>query len=119
MQHQFSLICNKSADEVFDTCKQVLFPQNYKITEKSDSAFVFEGGGLSNTKQNPLLGATRIAVTVSNNRLDIHSELNGVAFMRKFVILFPPALCVFLGAVFYFTGKGAESVKPTLLALIP
>lgn len=78
-----------------------------------------KGGGLLNSKQNPILGATKITVSISNETLELNSELNGVVFMCKFILLFPPALEIFLAVTFYLSGMGAEAVKHTLLGIIP
>ena len=71
----------------------------FAIVHCDDARATLTGPGLNSTRQNPLLGATRIDLRVDDNRLDVDAELGGVDSMRRFLTWFPLLLGAGLGAV--------------------
>ena len=88
-------------------------PLNYRLGETTEDTFVFEGDGMIRRGQNPLLGATKIVISISNEILELSCDLGGVVRSNLFFLIFPPALMVFLGILFYFQGMGTQAVIQT------
>jgi hypothetical protein len=87
------------SDQAIDSAKVTLASVGFRIQEKSDELLDCTGPGLRSTRQNPLLGASRIVLRVANGHLTLDAELEGVYFMQRFVRWFPIALGLGLGVV--------------------
>jgi hypothetical protein len=77
----------------------------FHVAARDEQAIEFTGPGLNSTRQNALLGATRIRLEASGGQLAVQAELGGVRWLRRFVLLFPPMLCLGIGVtlVIFFT----------------
>ena len=82
----------------------VLTRNGFAIKQKHDHRIVFTGPGMTSTKQNPLLGASKLDVEVFGKDLKLTAELGGVQRMSRFVRWFPLILCLFLATVFLVVG---------------
>jgi hypothetical protein len=82
----------------------ILANNGFVIVERSNDSVIAIGPGLKSTRQNPLLGATRIQIDLDDNQVVLNAELGGVAYMQKFVMLFPFALGFALSVFFAVTG---------------
>ncbi|MCP4024570.1 MAG: hypothetical protein GY729_22210 [Desulfobacteraceae bacterium] len=119
MNYSVKQNCAIPAQEIFSTCKSILMPLNYRIVEQSDTTLIFEGGGLVSTKQNPMLGATKIAVIRESMTLEVYAQMHGVRFMLYFLLLFPVLLGCILGGIFYVLGIGNIGFTAIALSLAP
>lgn len=86
--------------EAMNASVTTLTNNGFAIRERADDSAVLTGPGLNSTKQNPLLGATRINLKVQDGQLVANAELGGVESMQRFVTRFPILLCVGLGLFF-------------------
>lgn len=102
MRYQKSYQLKKSSEDTIKWFITTLSQQGYKIVEKTKSSCRFEGPGLTSTRQNPLLGATKIFV-YTDNKLNLDCSLGGVRWMNKFFIWFPISLNLLLLIIFSFT----------------
>jgi hypothetical protein len=90
---------------------------NFAIVHCDDASATLTGPGLNSTRENPLLGATRVDLRVAGNRLDVDAELGGVDSMRRFLNWFPLLLGASLGLLFAVVGGsffGAFGGNPDL-----
>jgi hypothetical protein len=78
----------------------MLTSNGFAITERNATSASLTGPGLYATRQNPILGATKIAICVDSQTLKLHAELGGVDRMRWFLTWFPLLLGLGLGLVF-------------------
>lgn len=69
----------------------------FHLEDRTHDRLEATGPGLRSTKQNPLLGVTRIAVHLGHREARASAELGGVDWMRRFVMWFPLSLGVGLG----------------------
>lgn len=60
--------------------------------------------GLNSTRQNPLLGASKIYLALDGHQLRLDAELGGVDSMRRFLMRFPFLLGLGLGLFFGIGG---------------
>ncbi|WP_145419117.1 hypothetical protein [Planctomycetes bacterium K23_9] len=72
----------------------------FRIEHKSDDTATVTGPGLNSSRQNPLLGATKVHLNATDGRLKLDAELGGVDRMVRFVKRFPPMLGLGLGLFF-------------------
>lgn len=102
MEYKTSAQFAGPADRAIERARLCLMTNGFKLYQPSDTQLVATGPGMHSTNQDPILGATRITVTVSSDLVDIEAELGGVRFMQLFVFLFPPALVAVMSFGFMF-----------------
>lgn len=84
-------------EKALDLAKQVLAANGFRFETQSEDSLVAIGPGLRSTRQNPLLGATRIVLKVAQQHLALDADLNGVRTLQGFVRWFPLGLGLILG----------------------
>ena len=90
--------------KILNVALSILANNGFVIVERSNDSAIVTGPGLRSTRQNPLLGATRIQINVEESQVFLNAELGGVDTMQKFVLLFPFALSFTLSAFFAVAG---------------
>lgn len=70
----------------------------FAIVKRDGKSVDLTGPGLNSTRQNPLLGASRIHLELHGHELSLEAELGGVETMRRFLMRFP----FMLGLGLYF-----------------
>jgi hypothetical protein len=76
------------------------------------------------SSRHPLLGASRLRLSFQEGRISVAAELGGVAYLSRFVQIFPivlaAGLCVTLGVIFTlaFDGQQASSARTATLAVL-
>jgi hypothetical protein len=82
----------------------ILANNGFAIVERDDLSADLTGPGLNSTRQNPLLGATKVHLEVRGQQLQVDAELGGVDGMRRFLMRFPFMLGLGLSLVFCLGG---------------
>jgi len=94
----------------------------FRVAARDEQAIEFMGPGLNSTRQNALLGATRIRLEASGGQLAVRAELGGIRWLRRFLLLFPSMLCLGIGVmlivVFSFVKPAALQKLEAALAVI-
>ncbi len=91
-------------DAVLQTALMVLTGQGFAIKDRSALSADLTGPGLNSTRQNPLLGASKIHLEIADQELRLAAELGGVETMHRFLKYFPILLGLGLGVVFAVGG---------------
>ena len=100
-----SVATGHSPDKVIDTALQTLVHCGFEITERERDSAKLVGPGMNSTRQNALLGASRISLFVDNDQtLHLDARLGGVEKMQKFLTMFPFLLGLGLAAFFAIGG---------------
>ena len=92
-------------DDVLKSAVATLTTNGFKITHYDKTCVALVGPGLNSTKQNPILGASKIVLRLNGKQLKAEVELNGVDAMQRFLIWFPLLLGSGLG-IFFGIGGG-------------
>ena len=94
-------------DDTFDSLTKVvrsLTSVGFSVVKQDERRVELRGPGLRSTKQNPLLGATKIELRSTNRSVQMDAELGGVQTMQKFLTWFPPLLGLTLAVLFTLGG---------------
>lgn len=114
---------NATPDDALARAEATLSAVGFRIVDRPRSGLVAEGPGLNSTRQNPLLGATRVELTAGDRTLRAVAEMGGVDRMRKFLLWFPLLLGLGLGLlgllVQLMLGVGVPNAAWMLAALGP
>lgn len=92
-------------DDVLKSAVATLTTNGFEITHYDKTYVSLVGPGLNSTKQNPILGASKIALRLNGKRLEAEVELGGVDAMQRFLMWFPFLLGLGLG-IFFGIGGG-------------
>ena len=102
-----------------ESARSVLANNNFRIESLGHTEIIASGPGMQGTKQNPLLGATRIRISMRSSALDLYAELGGVKNMKRFLYFFPPALALLLSLSFLVSSMPLFAVFIPWLAVSP
>jgi hypothetical protein len=93
-----------TSTDVLQSAVTTLISNGFAMTNRDASSATLTGPGQRSTKQNPILGASRIVLRIDNGILHVDAELGGVDSMRRFVMWFPFLLGLGLGLAFTVVG---------------
>ena len=99
-----SAIMPRPSRETLQAALAILTNNGFTIVNRDERTANLIGPGLNSTKQNSLLGASKIYLTLDGNRLSLEAELGGVESMQRFLNRFPLLLGLGLGLLFCIIG---------------
>jgi hypothetical protein len=99
-----SAVTDAANDDVLKAALLTLTNNGFAIVQRDQNSADLIGPGLTSTRQNPLLGASRIHLSVRGQKLCLNAELGGVDSMRRFLMQFPLVLGLGLGLLFGVLG---------------
>ena len=81
-----------------EALKAAFIANGFQVSASGRGEFVARGPDLRSTDQNPLKGVSEARVRAIGSQMEIHAELGGALWMRRFILLFPPLLGVAVSA---------------------
>ncbi len=81
-----------------------LTQNGFAITHRNTTSVSLTGPGLNSTRQNPLLGASKITLHLTDDTINTHAELGGVDSMQRCLVRYPLLLGLGLGLFFSIVG---------------
>ncbi len=95
----------------------------FKIAARDDAAVSLIGPGLNSTRENPLLGASKVEVQLVDDEVVLEAELGGVDRMRRFLTWFPlilgGVLAIFFAVLFLLlSGPSIQALGGSAIALL-
>jgi len=94
-----------SSEGVLEFAIATLANNGFAITYRDATSATLTGPGLNSTRQNPILGASRITLVRRGSTFYAEAELGGVDTMQRFLMWFPFLLGLGLG-LFFCVGGG-------------
>ena len=95
-----SAVTTKPSQNVLHAAMVILTNNGFSIVHCDDQSADLTGPGLDSTRQNPLLGASKIQLKFRGQQLCLDAELGGVETMRKFLMRFTFLLGLALALLF-------------------
>lgn len=86
--------------DVLADARAMLLAAGFRAAGANPGSATFLSPGLNSTRQNPLLGASRLRVAARGGRLSVDAELGGARRLGRFARFFPPLLCGSLAVLF-------------------
>ncbi|MFN9639114.1 MAG: hypothetical protein ACK56W_03690 [Pirellula sp.] len=99
-----SAIMPRPSEETLQAALAILTNNGFTIVNRNERTASLIGPGLNSTKQNALLGASKICLKLEGNQLGLEAELGGVESMQRFLNRFPLLLGLVLGILFCLIG---------------
>jgi hypothetical protein len=100
MPYSNSVAFNGDPQRLLAAASTILMTNGFAVIQQEGNRIEFVGPGLNSTKQNAILGASKVIVCVENGRLAVEADYGGVDSLRRFMIRFPLLLGLGLGSVF-------------------
>lgn len=99
----------------------VFVQHGFQIVERSETAVELTGPGMISSRQNPLVGISRIRICRTSGALSIEAEFGSIRRLLKYIGLFILGMGVFFLILFgiLFTKQGQPLSKIALIALAP
>lgn len=105
--HEASAEVRGDATQVLDAAAAALSLYGFRVGYRGTTSLDLTGPGMRSSRQSPILGASRIRLSVENGRLSLAAELGAAARLGRFARVFPPVLALgatgIIGAVFLLT----------------
>jgi hypothetical protein len=105
--HETRATLTGNATMALDVSRTALLPLGFEILADSSSELRVRGPGMQSNREPALLGASELQIQVASYEITARATLGGVATMKAFLYLFPPALALALGLAFAFWGMSA------------
>jgi len=118
MPYVSATVISGPPEEALKVVRDALVANAFTILSATPTEFTAAGPGLTSSRQNSLLGASKVSLRVENSVLHLQAELGGAARLGLFATLFPLALGVFLAVVLGLARKPNGLIAP-LLAVGP
>jgi hypothetical protein len=109
--------------QALDTAMNTILPHGFRIINRSDSTLEAVGPGTLWTKgQDPLVGVSKLSISVPAREIRVDAELGGVTKIIKYLTVFIVAMAVFFLILFGFIfgqRQGADISKVIWMSLAP
>lgn len=93
-------VTSEPTEGILHAALSILTNNGFTIVTRNESTACLTGPGLNSTRQNPLLGASKIQLVLQEDRICLDAELGGVDSMQRFLVRFPLILGLGLGMIF-------------------
>lgn len=103
MTYSNSLAFTGDAQRVLVAASTILMTNGFVVVHQQGHEIQFVGPGLNSTRQNPLLGASKVTIQVDTGRLTVDADYGGLELLRRLMVRFPLLLGLGLGAFFALT----------------
>lgn len=100
MDHAATKPFRGDVDKALTFVVTALTPIGFRVERTGAESVDLFGPPMQRTRQSALVGASRIRLAHRGGQLALEAELGGVRRITRFVLVFPIALCLFLGLVF-------------------
>ena len=113
--HEYSEPFRGDIASAFGLARTALVSQGFEILADTGSELRAQGPWMRSTHQAAIVGASDLLLRVDGSMIAATATLGGVARMRAFVVLFPPALILSLMLMPLFQGNPVPWVHAGLM----
>lgn len=117
MTHESRASFSGDAGAVLDRAVDQLATIGFMLTDRSSTSRALAGPGMRSTRQPPLVGAAEIVIEREGGEMVVRADLGGIRTMKLFLWIFPPSLCLFIGASIALTNEPVDWTAVALPAL--
>jgi len=108
-------------EKALEVAKNVFIQHNFQIVRNSNSEVEFTGPSMLSSRQNPLVGISRVCIRGTSGNISVEAEFGGIRMLTKYLVLFIVGMAIFFLVVFgiMFSKQGQPLNKIILLSLAP
>jgi len=106
-------------EKVLEVAKNVFIQHNFQIVRDSVTEVEFTGPGMLSSRQNPIVGISRIRIRATRGTLSIEAEFEGIRKLTKYLVFFIVAMAIFFVVFFgiMFSRQGQPLNKTIIISL--
>jgi hypothetical protein len=107
--------------KAIEAARNAFIQHNFQIVHDSDLEVELTGPGMLSSRQNPLVGISRIRIRGSSGNLSLEADFEGIRKLIKFLTFFIIGMAVFFVVLFgiLFSRQGQPVTKIILISLAP
>jgi hypothetical protein len=103
--------------KVLEAALNILVAMGFSIVKKEKYLLELSDPGLHSSKQNPILGASKIIVSINGNELVVQAEYGGIRKLMKFITILIVVMAIsFLIFFTFLFGKQSDNIVYISLA---
>lgn len=108
-------------EKVLQVAKNVFIQHNFQIVRHSDKEVEFTGPGMLSSRQNPIVGISRICIRGTSGNITIEAEFGGIRKLTKYLVVFIVGMAIFFLVLFgiLLPKQGQPLNKTILISLAP
>ncbi len=108
-------------EKVLEVVKNVFIQHNFQIVRDSDKEVEFTGPGMLSSRQNPIVGISRICIRGASGNISIEAEFGGIRKLTKYLVVFIVGMAIFFVVLFgiLLPKQGQPLNKTILISLAP
>jgi hypothetical protein len=109
------------SEKAVDAAANVFIQHNFQIVEKSETAIELTGPGMISSRQDPLVGISKIRISKSSGSLSVEAQFDSIRRLIKYLAIFIVGMGVFFVILFgiLFTRQGQSMGIIVLISLAP
>ena len=121
MDYEKTMPFSGNMEKALEVARNVFIQHNFQIVRGSDSEVELTGPGMLSSRQNPLVGISRVCIRRTSGELSIEAEFGGIRKLTKYLVFFIVGMAIFFLVVFgiIFSRQGQPANKIILIALAP
>jgi hypothetical protein len=110
-----------NVEKVLEVAKNAFIQNNFQIVRDSDTEVELTGPGMLSSRQNPIVGISRICIRGTSINLSIEAEFGGIRKLTKYLALFIVGMAIFFVVLFgiLLPKQGQPLNKTILISLAP
>jgi len=107
--------------KAIEVARNAFIHHNFQIVHDSDLEVELIGPGMLSSRQNPLVGISRIRIRGSSGNLSLEADFEGIRKLTKYLALFIVSMAIFFVLFFgiRFSRQGQPVTKVILISLAP
>jgi len=121
MDYEKTVPFGGNMEKALEVAKNVFIQHNFQIVRGSDTEVEFTGPGMLSSRQNPLVGISRVCIRGTSGNLSIEAEFGGIRRLTKYLVLFIVGMAIFFLVFFgiILPKQGQPADKIILISLAP
>ncbi len=121
MDYEKTMPFSGNMEKALEVAKNVFIQHNFQIVRDSDSEVELTGPGMLSSRQNPLVGISRVCIRGTSGNISIEAEFGGIRKLTKYLVLFIVGMAIFFLVFFgiILPKQGQPADKIILISLAP
>jgi len=121
MDYEKTVPFGGNVGKAIEAAKNAFIQHNFQIVHDRYLEVELTGPGMLSSRQNPLVGISRIRIRGSSGNLSLEADFEGIRKLIKFLVFFIVGMAVFFVVLFgiLFSKQGQPVTKIILISLAP
>lgn len=118
MEYRNTITITGETQSVLKTAMQMLMAQGFSVLKREEQYLELQGLNAHSSNQNALLGASKVTISATGQRIVVSAELKGYDNLIKILSIMMVVMAIGFGLMAYFLPNEDSSYNP-LYAVLP